>query len=163
MSMSEPQSVTHSDQARMRSSTEQKMKDHGRYGVLALRATELLRDGQSSAEDARRQAAEQIFPHSRTSREKTCPREVFLGLCQAGLIAGVLSGRCEASASGRNRHYARVAVEILRAKPEYATKSKIELWRHVMRESHQDQGKDPNCQMDVVLALWKHGLISEPG
>jgi hypothetical protein len=49
----------------------------------------------------------------------------------------------------------------LRAEPEFASKSKIELWRRVMRECHEDQGKNPNRQMDVVLALWSEGLIAE--
>jgi hypothetical protein len=145
----------------MRLGSQGKQKEHEKYGKLAVRATELLREGCSSAEDAWRQMAEEIFPNAPASQQKTCPREAFLGLCQAGLLAGVPRGRCEASASGRNRDYARVAVGVLRAEPEFASKSKIELWRRVMRECHEDQGKNPNRQMDVVLALWSEGLIAE--
>jgi hypothetical protein len=143
----------------MGSSANHKRKAMGKYGEAALRATELLRSRPGSAEEAWGAVVEEVFAEAPAGRQKACPREAFLGLCQAGLIVGVHSGRCEASASSRNRRYAQAAVDILKAEPELATRSKIDLWRRVMRETREDPEKKPNCQMDIVLALWRNGLI----
>lgn len=135
----------------------------GKYGKVARRATELLRDGHGNAEDAWREVAEEIFAGAPASQCKTCPREAFLGLCQAGLLAGVPSSRCGRTTSGRNRRYATVAVELLRADPGLANENKVELWKRVLQMSQEDLNKKPNAQMDVVLTLWAEELIDKKG
>lgn len=131
----------------------------GKYGDTAVRATELLRAGHGSAEDAWREVAEDVFPNALDARKKGCPREAFLGLCQAGLLAGVPVDRCRNIASRLNRLYAAVAIRLLKANPDLAHGSKGELWRRVMKEAGADPNKRHNQQMDVVLALWARGWI----
>lgn len=132
----------------------------GKYGDTAIRVTELLREGYGSAEDAWRDVAEKVFANAPDARKKGCPRETFLGLCQAGLIAGVPASSCRKEDSRQNRLYAVMAVKLLKANPSLADGSKAELWRRVMKESGEDPNKEPNRQMEVVLALWANGLIN---
>jgi hypothetical protein len=132
----------------------------GKYGDAAVRAAELLRSDRGSAEAAWREVADELFADAPAARRKTCPREAFLGLCQAGLLAGVSASRCAISESGRNRLYATMAVRLLRADPSLARGSRVELWRRVVKEVGADPNKVPNSQMDVVLALWAARLIT---
>jgi hypothetical protein len=131
----------------------------GKYGEVALRATELLRHGRATAEDAWRVVAAEMFADTPAARAKVCPRETFLGLCQAGLLAGVRSDRCEKVESGRNRLYATAAVELLKVHPHLADDKKAAFWRHVLTECGADPDKKANSQMDVVLTLWNRQLI----
>jgi ATP dependent DNA ligase C terminal region len=36
---------------------------------------------------------ERLYPTSPTARRKSCPRGAFLGLCEEGLVKGILPGR----------------------------------------------------------------------
>jgi hypothetical protein len=103
---------------------------------------------------------DELFANAAAARRKTCPREAFLGLCQAGLLAGVPASSCTISKSGKNRLYATVAVRLLRADPSLARASAIEIWRRVMKNVDADPEKAHNSQMDVVLALWTARLIT---
>lgn len=133
----------------------------GKYGDTAVRTAERLRAGHLSAEDAWRAVAAEVFAGAPEAMRKTCPREAFLGLCQAGLLAGIPAGRCTPAESGRNRRYAAEAVRLLLAEPGLADGGKAVLWRRVMRACGEDPGKRPNEQMDVVLSLWRKRLIDD--
>ena len=132
----------------------------GKYGDTAVRAAGLLQQGHESARDAWQTITEQIFAGSEDGRRKPCPREAFLGLCQAGMIRGVSAASCVESDSGLNRGYAREAVRLLRADPKLAQGASPALWRRVMTELRADETKRHNQQMDVVLTLWNKGLIA---
>jgi hypothetical protein len=96
-------------------------------------------------------AMEKLYPTSPTARKKGCPRGAFLGLCEEGLVKGIPAGRY--SSSRDNKAYAVRAAELLReGKQSWSTSS---LWRAVA----DDPEKTHNSQMDVVMALWKNGLI----
>lgn len=94
---------------------------------------------------------QRLYPSSPTARRKGCPRGAYLGLCEEGLVKGVLPGRYTASKD--NKYYAvRAAALMLEGKQNWSTNL---LWRAVTN----DPEKTHYSQMDVVLALWKNGLI----
>jgi hypothetical protein len=125
----------------------------GKYGDTAARALELLRSTNVTAEDAWRQAAEETFPDAPSARAKSCPRETFLGLCQDGRLRRVSADRCTPSGTGKNRHYASVAADLLARRPDLAAEGKAGLWRRVMENAGAEPNKRHNQQLDVVLAL----------
>jgi hypothetical protein len=122
-----------------------------RYGEAALMAT---CGGSSATIDpvARWEIAmERLYPTSPAARKKGSPRGAFLGLCEAGLVKGIPAGNYTASAD--NKVYAVRAAELLiEGKQNWSTSS---LWRAV----ETDPAKLHNGQMDIVMALWKNGLI----
>ena len=120
-----------------------------RYGEAALIAA---RGASGLSPEKRWQSAVQkLYPTSVTAQEKGCPRGAFLGLCEAGLVKGILVGSYTTSED--NKAYAVRAAELLIAGTQ--TWSISQLWREVS----DDPEKAHNSQMDVVLALWKNGLI----
>jgi hypothetical protein len=120
-----------------------------KYGICAKTAAETARDGIDPL-TAWRQAARAIFPHSPSSQIKGCPRDAFLGLCEDGLVKGVPRGSY--TKSRLNKSYALQALGLLRSEPDVA---KDDLWHGVQGYS----GQAHNGQMDVVLTLWRSGLL----
>jgi hypothetical protein len=126
----------------------------GKYGETAIHAVKLITDGNiKDPRDAWKAAAQRVFPHSASMRDKGCPRSTFLGLCAEGLIRGVSGGSYTTSSS--NKSYGVRAVQILRRRPELA-ESERELWLAVTRGTH----KAPNQQMDVVITLWDRDFLT---
>ena len=125
----------------------------GQYGKAAVRAWELLNDGSA---DTPRKAWDQAikeFTDSRHSQEKDCPRFVFLGLCEAGLLEEIIEGDYAGSEKSNNQYIfckqcAIDAVEELR-KDKSLAGNKKGLWRIVGKGQ-----SDKNQQMDVVVGLW---------
>lgn len=122
-----------------------------RYGEAALMAAR--RESVSDASPVARwkTAMETLYPTSLTARKKGCPRGAFLGLCEEGLVKGIPPGSYTASKD--NKAYAVRAAALLTEGKQ--TWSVNELWRAVAN----DLEKTHNSQMDVVMALWKNGLI----
>ena len=125
------------------------------YGSVAIRAVERAQGGMDPVR-AWKKSAEEVFPSQPASRDKGCPKCAFLGLAEDGLIRGVPRGNYTTSSS--NKRYAVEAVKLLRTSP---CLTESELWICVMRS--QPKKVSHNNQMDVVLALWKAGLISPSG
>ena len=125
----------------------------GKYGYSALLATKLFRDGKASSPNAAwEMAVATIFPDSKSSQEKGCPRDAYLGLCESGSVAGIPKGNyCR---SAKNKGYALKALSLLIQNPTIPH-SEETLWDQVMEGEH----KTPNHQMDVVISLWKEGFI----
>jgi hypothetical protein len=123
------------------------------FGEVAVRSAELMRGG-ASAREAWETAARAAFPHSRSLREKSCPRVAFVGLCEAGLVAGVPAGA--PTKARANKEYAVRAAELLAADPGLAESKPRVLWDRVLGGG----SKRHNSQMDVVLALHRKGLLS---
>ena len=94
-------------------------------------------------------AVQKLYP-APAGQKKKGPREAFIGLCEAGLVKGISPGSF--AAPNRNKDYAVAAVQLLRAGSH---KTVTQLWSAVT----DDDGIEHSCQMDVVLALWKNGLI----
>jgi hypothetical protein len=122
-----------------------------KYGEAALMAARQASLGKVGPVAAWNAAMEKLYLTSPTSQNKGCPRGAFLGLCEEGLVKGVPAGRYTASID--NKGYAVRAVALLaEGKQSWSVN---ELWRAVVN----DPEKKHNQQMDVVLALWKNGLI----
>lgn len=102
-------------------------------------------------EDAVRKA----YPTTPIGQKKSGPRQAFVGLCEAGLVKGVEADEAApaTSAVNRNKAFAVKAVELLRAGTH---KTVTELWGAVTDGDEVEHAS----QMDVVLALWKNGLIN---
>ena len=94
-------------------------------------------------------AVKSVYASSTAGQKKSAPRGAFVGLCEAGLVKGIIAvvGRVP----GKNGDYAIEAVRLLKAGEH---KTVTQLWAAVA-----DQGKAHDSQMDVVLALWKNGWI----
>src|SRR5712692_871893 len=124
-----------------------------KYGNLAVQATKLVRTGaHPTPPDAWDAAALTVFPDGPAAQEKSCPRCAYLGLCEEGLVAGVPPG--EYINGKENKGYALRAVKLLQKEPGLAHRDPKALWALVMA----GERKKHNSQMDVVLALWGHGM-----
>lgn len=125
----------------------------GKYGEVALRATSYLKhQSVVTPQDAWRKAVKEVFPGSNSSQNKGCPRGAYLGLCEEGMVSGVPEGSYTRSCD--NKRYAIDAVRALSRQPSLAN-DRIELWSRIM----SGLIKKENSQMDVVVELWRAGLI----
>jgi hypothetical protein len=122
-----------------------------RYGEAALMATRRGSSGDVNPVARWESAMESLYPTSPAARRKGCPRGAFLGLCEEGLVKGIPPGRY--TASKENKDYAvRAAALLNEGTRSWSTTA---LWRAVSN----DADKTHDSQMDIVLALWKNGLI----
>ena len=123
------------------------------YEQAAVQAVRLLR-GRTvvNPSDAWEKATIGVFGKGRSQQIKSCPRNTFVGLCDAGLVKGILPG--SHTRSRLNKRYAIDAVKILKQKPQLAS-NKQALWR----AASKGKIKSYNEQMDVVVALWNNNLI----
>jgi hypothetical protein len=130
----------------------------GKYGQAAVDAVTLLTKGKAvDPEDAWGKATSAIFRTSKSSRIKSCPRDAFLGVSEAGLVVGVPPGSYTTSVD--NKAYAVTAARLLRANPALSQLGAAGLWRRVMNRLKKSITKTHNQQMDVVKTLFDHGLI----
>jgi hypothetical protein len=121
-----------------------------KYGLTALKSVQNFIDSYSIIE-IWFQSAKEVFD-TKSSQEKGCPKNTFLGLCEEGLVKGIPKGNYTKSV--KNKEYAIRAVAILKQNTQ-TTFSPKELW-----EKLELGDKSSNSQMDVILALWEHGLIN---
>lgn len=85
----------------------------GNYGNVAKRTTTIINDGKFiSPIDAWEEAVWQVFPNSKSSREKGCPKNTYMGLCEEGLVKGVAPDNY--TKSKMNKEYGLQAIEILK-------------------------------------------------
>ncbi len=124
------------------------------FGLAAVIATENIQRGLRSPIKAWQEACKQVFPQSGESQKKSCPKCAFLGLCQAGHVVGVPTGRY--TRSQLNARYATEAAEIIGRSPALNL-DKEALWKRVQMGG----GRTPvhNGQLDVVLALHQRGYL----
>lgn len=122
-----------------------------RYGEAALLAAGQGFSASSNPVVRWDNSMQKLYPTSPTARKKGCPRGAFLGLCEEGLVKGIPAGKYMASKD--DKAYAVQAVALLaEGKQSWSVNG---LWRAVS----SDPEKTHNSQMDVVMALWKNGLI----
>jgi hypothetical protein len=126
-----------------------------RYGEAALMAVRMETYGKALTPAERWQdAVMKLYPTSPINQKKGGPRNAFLGLCEQGLVKGIAAGEwTKPHSKDANKACAVKAVALLRAGTH---KTVTELWAEV----NEDPDKTHNSQMDVVLALWKNGLIA---
>ena len=126
-----------------------------RYGEAALMAVRMELYGKVLSPGERWEyAVRRAYPTTPIGQKKSGPRQAFVGLCEAGLVRGIEAGEVTpaTSAANRNKAYAVRAVELLRAGTH---RTVTELWGAVTDGDEAEHAS----QMDVVLALWKNGLI----
>jgi hypothetical protein len=129
----------------------EKVLNYNKYGLAAKVAA--LKGG--NPVDSWKLSVNVIF-NSKSSIDKGCPKNAFLGLCEDGFVKGIKTGSYfKRKKSNLNKNYAIKAVELLALDSKLTKK---ELW-HKVREELNLGDKRSNSQMDVVLALWEHGLI----
>ena len=102
-----------------------------RYGEAALMAVKMETYGKAITPLERwDDAVRKLYPTTIAGQKKGGPRGAFLGLCEAGLVKGIPAA--PSGSHNRNRVYA-----------------------------VKDGEEVPHAsQMDVVMALWKNGLIA---
>ncbi|MCL5129340.1 hypothetical protein [Algibacter sp. L4_22] len=128
----------------------EKISNYNKYGLAAKEATLM---GGNPVESWG--IAVKDF-ESKSAKIKGCPKNAFLGLCEAGLVKGIKPvSYFKRKRENLNKKYAIKAVELLALDSNL---SKNELWNKV-REELSIGEKEHNSQMDVVLALWNERLI----
>jgi hypothetical protein len=126
-----------------------------KYGEAALIAARLDVPERVTAAERWDVAVRQLYPEKPYMQKKSAPKAVFLALCEAGVVKGVAGSRLPgvgAPTSNRNAAYALRAVELLRAGTHRTVTA---LWAELTEGEELPHA----AQMDVVLALWKNGLI----
>lgn len=134
---------------------------YSKYGEVAIEATRHIQETGESPGNAWNKFAEEIFDNETSSaRDKGCPRNAYLGLCEDGLVDGVPEGNYVEKRKGKkaNKSYAIQAVHMLRSNPSLENLRPKNLWDRVM-EVMEDGPDNHNNQMDVVLALWHEDMI----
>ncbi|MGE6666670.1 DUF6979 family protein [Paenibacillus xylanexedens] len=126
----------------------------GKYGDAAVRTVKYLSEHkQDSPNKAWDEVTIQIFGEGSSSQKKGCPKNTFLGLCEEGLLEGIPRGIY--TNSKKNKGYGLKAVKILGKIDKDKDINQRVLWKEVI----EDQDIKYNSQMDVVLALWREGMI----
>ena len=121
-----------------------------RYGEAALIAVRMETYGKAvTARERWDEAVKQVYPTTPIGQKKAGPRQAFVGLCGTGLVKGISGAEGKVSPNGQ---YAVEAVKLLAA-GTHTTVS--QLWAAVTK----GEAGEHASQMDVVLALWKNGLI----
>ncbi|MEH7455453.1 DUF6979 family protein [Gottfriedia acidiceleris] len=124
----------------------------GNYGEAAIRSIELITENSHyNPVSAWNQATTEIFGKGTSSQKKGCPKNAFIGLCEAGLVKGVTFDR---NLESKNKSYAINAIHLLKKDPTLVNDMN-ELWNKVLN----GESKVHNSQMDVVISLWKNNLI----
>lgn len=126
------------------------MSAYGEASVIAVRS---CRAGKViNPVGAWNAAVREVFPKSESQQKKGCPRGAFLGLCEEGLVAGILRGSY--TRSKLNKDYAIRAVKLLREDQSQVDAPEV-LWKRVVDGAK----KVHNQQMDVVIALWNAKVL----
>ena len=130
----------------------------GQYGQAALDAVQLLRTRLAQGpQEAWRQATISRFGNGTPSQEKSCPRGAFLGCCEDGLVRRVPAETY--TRSRENKRYAVTAINLIKANPSLASLGERALWKRVLAHLKLPTDKAYNDQMDVVLTLFRNGLM----
>lgn len=123
-----------------------------KYNKIALDAVGRLKAG-VDPRSAWALSAADAYPDRPSARDKGCPRSTFLGLIDAGVLLGIPAAPDLSNSS--NARYALEAVAALRNEPGFAERPS-QLW-----ERTSGAPKQQNGQLEVVLALWNAGLITD--
>ena len=124
----------------------------GKYGQVALLAVELIKNKTAKdPQEAWEIASSQIFKKESTSQKKVCPRCAFLGLCEVGVVSGIISGKYTNSI--KNKGYALRALELIKSNT-ILINNKKHLWKLITNNKVKHEG-----QLDVVIELFNAGFI----
>ncbi|MGI9438345.1 MAG: DUF6979 family protein [Parvibaculales bacterium] len=131
-----------------------------KFGECAVRASKVLQARHDfGPNDAWAMAAREIFPSSPSSQKKSCPRKAFEGLCYAGKVKDIGGEKVQYAQPSQNGDYALEGLRILAGNPSLTSHPKT-LWREVLKNLELDEEKQPNGQMEVLIALFERNLIA---
>lgn len=126
-----------------------------RYGEAAVWATRIAVEEKKSPNAAWLDACLRLHPKSIYSAIKGCPRTTYLTLCEEGCVRGIPAGKY---VDGReNTAHALALLYVLRQDEDLVDASTQRLWKLAGGED-----KTENGQVEVVVALWRAGLIVDP-
>ena len=126
----------------------------GQYGRTAVYAIKRFLAGESPSVRIAWDSAVRQHSDSPSSQTKGCPRDAFLGLCEAGLVKGVPPGNHGAPSENVNGRYAVQAYHLLKVDPKLASEKKA-LWNLIRDRTAENE----NGQMDVVLTMFSAGQL----
>ena len=133
------------------------MSSFNLYGVVAVVAAD-GKNKKSNPSESWDEACKDFFEFI-SSKEKQCPKNAFLGLCEAGFVKGYPRGKYfKTNRVNKNKEYAIEAVSYLRKYPKVTMASKNKIWEAVLKKLSLDKKKH-NSQMDVVIALYLNNLL----
>lgn len=92
----------------------------------------------------------EFYPNQEPSRKKGCPKNAFLGLCESGMVVGILPGNYGVRPNSLNKKYAIEAALIVLG----GDTDKKTIWERVSKSK-----KAHNSQVDIVLAINSAGLL----
>lgn len=125
----------------------------GKYGQTAIKAVNLIqKNPEISPDDAWEKAVVEIFGNKTVNQTKKCPKGIFLGLCEEGLVKGIKKGKY--TKSKMNKQYAIKGLKLINEDPVLCENESL-LWIKVMG----GYGKKYNFQMDVIISLREEKLI----
>lgn len=115
-----------------------------RYGQVALKAYSMIISENKKPRESWECSDKEAFPESKAFQNKSCTKETFLELCEAGFLIDITSGNYTKSVT--NKEYSIKALKTLYN--DSSIEKSLDLWC-----------KQHNQQMDVILALFKNDLI----
>lgn len=127
-----------------------------KYSKSALNAVNyIVEDRIKNPVEAWMFATGEQFGEDSWGQKKGCPRNAFLGICEEGLVKGVIAGKYNKKENSLNKQYAINTINLLKEDPSNFEKDNKEIWRIVTN------GKSikSNYQVQIVKALWERGLI----
>ena len=122
-----------------------------KYEQVALLAMDRIKSYNEMPEIAWENASLKIFKAKTSGQKKGCPKNSFLGLCEEGMIKGVLQGKYCKKSNSVNKNYVIKALDLI-CKDKSLIKDKIGLWRKITDINY-------NQQLDVLFILIKNGYI----
>jgi hypothetical protein len=126
-----------------------------KYAQAAIKAVKLIHNkAEESPTKAWLPATGELFGEGSWGQKKGCPKNAFLGLCEEGLVKGVPQGIYNHRSSSTNKGYALKAVQLIKSQ-SWLLDDMNGLWMRVIDGEEMSH----NYQMDVVISLWKNGLI----
>src|SRR5260370_15417165 len=124
----------------------------GKFGQAAILATECVASKGLAPREAWDFGIAQLSA-SASSQVKSCPRNAYLGLCEAGVVVGIKAGPYGAP-NNKNGQYALNAYRILKSNPNRPP-ANTALWTQATAPDVLVE----NQQIDVVVSLWKRALL----
>lgn len=131
--------------------------DYGKAAVDTVTAFNAIQNSQDPIGDLSTAWSNQA---KNLTKGSDCPRSTFLGLCTAGMVFGVPA--LPYTTSIKNRLYGETAVKLLKAFPPLASLPSADIWEiicRILKLCGVQVAVTHNYQMDIVLGLWRAGLI----
>jgi hypothetical protein len=137
----------------------------GKFGQAAVCAVALCNgDARMDARDAWNKAVGAQFADKPPKtihgyQVKRCPKEAFLGLCEAGQVEGIPVMPYIGKTDSLSKQYAVDALDFLRKNQQKFSSMDVESLAQSLRDKGFVKDKQYNDQMHVVAGLWTANLL----